>query len=75
VARAVACEPALVLADEPTASLDPENAAIAMDLILQTCAKHNAALLCVSHDPSMASRFRQRMSLAELNQGMLTEAT
>ncbi|MCW5777693.1 MAG: ATP-binding cassette domain-containing protein, partial [Phycisphaeraceae bacterium] len=33
VARAVACGPALVLADEPTASLDPENAANAMDLI------------------------------------------
>jgi len=74
VARAVACEPALVLADEPTASLDPENAAAAMDLIQQTCARHHAALLCVSHDPAMAARFRERMSLHELNQGLLTEA-
>ena len=74
VARAVACEPALVLADEPTASLDPENAAAAMDLIQETCARHHAALLCVSHDPAMAGRFRERMSLHELGQGLLTEA-
>lgn len=66
VARAVACAPALVLADEPTASLDPENSAAAMDLIQQACRDVNAALLCVSHDPSMASRFSCRQALAEL---------
>ncbi len=66
VARAVACDPILVLADEPTASLDPENAAAAMDLIQQTCREKNAALLCVSHDPSMAARFQRRESLTAL---------
>ncbi|HMN42010.1 MAG TPA: ABC transporter ATP-binding protein [Phycisphaerales bacterium] len=66
VARAVACDPALVLADEPTASLDPENAAAAMDLIQQTCREKGAALLCVSHDPAMAARFERRESLAAL---------
>lgn len=66
VARAVACDPILVLADEPTASLDPENAAGAMDLIQQVCREKNAALLCVSHDPSMAARFERRESLAAL---------
>jgi ABC-type lipoprotein export system ATPase subunit len=67
VARAVACDPALVLADEPTASLDPENAAAAMDLIQQACREKGAALLCVSHDPSMAERFARRESLAALS--------
>ncbi|MEK6702131.1 MAG: ABC transporter ATP-binding protein [Planctomycetota bacterium] len=67
VARAVACGPALVLADEPTASLDPENAAIAMDLIQGACRARGAALLCVSHDPGMAARFERRQALAELN--------
>lgn len=68
VARAIACEPVLVLADEPTASLDPTNAAVAMDLIQRICAEHNAALLCVSHDPAMAERFEHRASLDELSQ-------
>ncbi|MFM9997192.1 MAG: ATP-binding cassette domain-containing protein [Phycisphaerales bacterium] len=66
VARAVACAPALVLADEPTASLDPENAAGAMDLIQKVCRDAGAALLCVSHDPAMRGRFERRESLDEL---------
>lgn len=66
VARAVVCSPELVLADEPTASLDPENAASAMDLIQSTCRELGAALLCVSHDPAMIPRFARRATLAEL---------
>ncbi|MFO0963295.1 MAG: ATP-binding cassette domain-containing protein [Phycisphaerales bacterium] len=57
VARALAARPALVLADEPTASLDPENTAAAMDLIQQACRADGAALLCTSHDPAMRARF------------------
>lgn len=67
VARAVVCSPALVLADEPTASLDPSNAGVAMDLIQQTCRDTGAALLCVSHDPSLESRFARRIRLEEVN--------
>lgn len=63
VARAVACDPILVLADEPTASLDPENAAIAIDLIQRTCREKNAALLCVSHDPAIWAKFERRQTL------------
>lgn len=66
VARAVACDPVLVLADEPTASLDPENSARAMELIQQACREKNAALLCTSHDPSMADRFARKTSLDDL---------
>jgi ABC-type lipoprotein export system ATPase subunit len=69
VARAVACEPALVLADEPTASLDPENGAVAMDLIQRACRQHGAALLCVSHDPSLVGRFERVVPLASLVRG------
>lgn len=64
VARAVACDPVVVLADEPTASLDPENAANAIDLLEKACQARNASLLCVSHDPTIASRFTRRESLA-----------
>jgi len=63
VARALAPSPTLVLADEPTASLDPETAEAAMGLIQSACAARSAALLCVSHDPSMSDRFARREAL------------
>jgi len=66
VARAVAARPELVLADEPTASLDPENAGAAIDLIQAACRESGAALVCVSHDPAMASKFERRIKLSEL---------
>lgn len=66
VARAVVCKPTLVLADEPTASLDPQNAAIAIGLIQQACRDVGAALLCVSHDPSMRERFERVHALEDL---------
>jgi len=75
VARAMACDPVLVLADEPTASLDPENAVTAMALIEAICREKNAALLCVSHDPSMKDRFERQASLEELAQGGAAETS
>jgi putative ABC transport system ATP-binding protein len=69
IARAVACKPALVLADEPTAALDPDNARAAMDLIQTCCREAGAALLCVSHDTSIAERFLYRSTLADLVAG------
>jgi putative ABC transport system ATP-binding protein len=57
VARALAARPALVLADEPTASLDPRAAAVAVDLLRDTCRAEGAALLVVSHDPALEGRF------------------
>lgn len=74
VARALACSPTLVLADEPTASLDPENAEIAMDLIQNACRERGAALLCVSHDPAMAQRFARRKRLDDLRSLTTTRA-
>ncbi|MGI9015321.1 MAG: ABC transporter ATP-binding protein [Phycisphaerales bacterium] len=64
VARAVAARPVLLLADEPTASLDPENATAAMDLIQSMARETQAALVCVSHDPAMAQRFERVEDLA-----------
>lgn len=63
VARAMACKPVLVLADEPTASLDPENSDGAMELIQGVCRENGVALLCTSHDPAMKARFGRRVSL------------
>lgn len=67
VARAVAASPPLVLADEPTSSLDPDAARDSIALIQEACRERGAALLCVSHDPAIADRFERRHTFAELN--------
>lgn len=66
VARAVVTAPSIVLADEPTASLDPEASETSMNLIQEAARAVNAALLCTSHDPTMASRFERVITLDEL---------
>ncbi|MEM8883117.1 MAG: ABC transporter ATP-binding protein [Planctomycetota bacterium] len=67
VARALANGPALVLADEPTGNLDRRHAAEALALIRQSCRDEDAALLLVSHDPSVLDTFERREKLSELN--------
>ena len=54
IARALAVGPQIILADEPTASLDPPNARAAVDLLQNACEEHGAALLLTSHDPALA---------------------
>lgn len=68
IARALANRPKLVLADEPTGNLDPSNARVAMDLIQSLCRENEAALLLVSHDPTLKDRFERSLDLEELNE-------
>ncbi len=63
VARAVACRPVLVLADEPTASLDPANAAAAVEVIRAACRGSGATLLVTSHDPALEGRFDRQIGI------------
>ncbi|KAB2667715.1 MAG: ABC transporter ATP-binding protein [Verrucomicrobia bacterium] len=72
VARALANHPRLVLADEPTGNLDPENARDSLALIRETCAENNAALLIVSHDQTVLGAFGAVRSLADLNRAATT---
>jgi ABC-type lipoprotein export system ATPase subunit len=65
IARAVSKGPSLVLADEPTASLDDENAALAIDLLLETC--KGSTLLVVTHDARVIERFGTAQNMAELS--------
>jgi putative ABC transport system ATP-binding protein len=67
VARALANQPKLVLADEPTGNLDPKNARAAIQLVREICEENGAALLLVSHDPAALERFDDCADLAEIN--------
>jgi ABC-type lipoprotein export system ATPase subunit len=66
IARAVCKGPSLVLADEPTASLDDENAGAAIELLLDSC--RQSTLIVASHDQRLLGRFQTVRSLSELAQ-------
>lgn len=50
IARAMVNQPAVVLADEPTASLDDRNTKIMIELLQKECAENGATLIIVTHD-------------------------
>jgi putative ABC transport system ATP-binding protein len=57
VALALANDPALILADEPTGNLDSTNAAIIANLLNALAAEHGKTVIMVSHDPKMVEVF------------------
>src|SRR5436305_6139983 len=57
VARALANKPSLLLADEPTANIDPRNQQKIVDLIRLTCREENVALIIVTHSMEVAGPF------------------
>ncbi len=68
VARAVSNRPQIVLADEPTGSLDAPNAAATLELIRRLCGETGAALLLVTHDARIAGRLQRQVRWEELSQ-------
>ena len=71
IALALALRPPLVIADEPTTSLDVAVAAQVMAELSQLCREAGSALLLISHDLAMAGRWCER--IAVLDQGRLIE--
>ncbi len=53
IARALAKQPRLLFADEPTSALDGENGQIVIKLLQRAAKSHDAAVICVTHDPRL----------------------
>jgi len=68
VARALANRPKLLLADEPTANVDPGNQQQIVELIRETCEEEKISLVLVTHTPEVAEQFDRIVSLEEINQ-------
>lgn len=64
IARAVVNRPQLLLADEPTSSLDDSNAQLAIDLLFDSAARAGALLIVATHDARIRSRFARQVTLA-----------
>jgi putative ABC transport system ATP-binding protein len=67
VARALVNRPSLVLADEPTGNLDPRRALESLELLRTACRECGSALLLVSHDAKILSRFDRVEPFERLN--------
>ena len=70
IARALSTKPSLVLADEPTGSLDTERGMEVLELLSDVCHEQGVAMLLVTHDPRAAS-FADRVR--SLRDGQLFE--
>jgi len=63
VARALILRPVLLLADEPTGSLDEQTAESVMNLLEQVNHEHGVTLIVVTHSPILAGRMQQQFKL------------
>jgi len=70
VARSMVNDPALILADEPTGNLDPQNSEIAAELLYESAQKRKKTLIVVTHDKKVAQRASVRFTLIN---GQLSE--
>ena len=66
IARALVNHPRLLLADEPTSSLDDEACANVADLLLETARSHDASLLIATHDSRLKARIPRVLELPRL---------
>ena len=67
IARALMNKPRLLLADEPTGSLDETNSGEVLKLIRELAASSGAALLLVTHDTNVMGAFDRVLDLKEIN--------
>lgn len=65
-ARALANKPDVLLADEPTGSLDPKTGRQVLDLMLQTAEAHGITVVCATHDAEVAAAFHRTVQVEDL---------
>jgi putative ABC transport system ATP-binding protein len=65
--RALLLNPDLVLADEPTGNLDPDNKLAVLEQLIAVCKRHNRILLTVTHDHSLLPSFDRIVDMAALS--------
>jgi len=67
VARALANRPRLLLADEPTANIDPGHQQQVVDLLREVCRNENVAMVLVTHAPEVSDQFERVEQFEEIN--------
>lgn len=70
VARALVNKPILLLADEPTANIDPSHQQQVIDLLREVCRAENVAMLLVTHSDDVARQFERVEYLEKLNRAL-----
>ena len=65
IARSLANNPSVLLADEPTGNLDSENAQIILDLIIRLRSEQNMTLVLVTHDLNIAQRASRTLQMKD----------
>ena len=66
ICRALVTSPELVIADEPTSSLDPQRSGEITDLLIRQCRNGKSSLLMVTHDHSLLEKFDRHIDISEL---------
>ena len=66
VARALIGNPSLIIADEPTSSLDADAQKIFLNLMFEQISENNSTLLMVSHDKSLSNQFDRLIHINEI---------
>ena len=69
-ARALIGQPELIIADEPTSSLDADRRREFIDLLLSECEQTNSTVIFVSHDATLASHFDMAIDLQVANRAL-----
>ena len=65
IARALLLKPGLVIADEPTGNLDPDNKTVVRDLLLSEIAQQGSTLVMVTHDRGLVQGFDRVIDFAD----------
>lgn len=65
IARAIINNPSIILADEPTGNLDPENADVVFNLLLKIVHNYNSSLLMVTHNVDLAKKLDRIITIKD----------